>query len=310
MGMTLFPENMKQWKVVLVAFATAATFWFFNSLNKNYTTNLNYPVVYQYNQDSLVSVRKLPSSIELDVSGGGWSLLRRTAIFSPEPVTIDLTDILNQSSLSWIEMLPAVRDQITDLNVNQILEDTLSIQIEPLRSAWVRPLVDSASIKLEANYQRVSPINIGQDSVRLTGPKSFIDTIGTYFLVSIPDRDIDETYFESVRVSNHELVTSNPPTVEVRFEVALFKKMQIDVPLEVSNLPADSSLRPEHKRVNVEFVIREDAQETYRVSDFTVVADWKMMRRADSTVLPILTLFPPQIINPVIRPEVVKVIKK
>ena len=68
----------ENWKVVVLAVAGAATFWLFNALNKNYDTRLNYPVVFEFNRDSVVVVTPLAEEINIDVNGGGWNLIRNT----------------------------------------------------------------------------------------------------------------------------------------------------------------------------------------------------------------------------------------
>lgn len=311
MGFRLFPKNLSQWKVVGVAFVTAATFWFFNSLNKDYTTNLNYPVEFSFNKDSLIAVRNLPSNIELDVTGGGWSLLRKTAIFSPQPLTIELFNPVDVSHVSWLEVLPSIREQIADLNVNQVLEDTLSIQIEPILQKWVRPRIDSLGINLEPGHRVISTIRVEEDSILLSGPRSFIDTLGGSFIVGVLEEDIDQNFRGTTTVIPQDLrfVNSTPTEISVGFDVDRFNTLQIEIPVELINFPEDSSLRPEQGTVSLQFVVQQSRQQDYAPSDFIVMTDLSMLRSSDSSVLVMVTGFPDAIEEVKVTPEVLRVIK-
>ena len=310
MGFALFPKDLKYWKVVVVSFLTAATFWFFNSLNKNYTTSLNYPVEYAFNKDSLVSVRPLPSEIGLDVSGGGWNLLRRTAIFNPLPLLIDLSDKSKQSSFSWVETLPSLREQIQDLTINQVLSDTMRVQIEPIQKKWVRPVIDSVGIKLEESFRLISRIDVSQDSILITGPKSYLDTMSSVYLVNIQDEEIDKDFDGLVNVvsSFEEIVKASPPEIDASFRVDRFNYLQMDVPVEKSNFPTDSSAVLSLDKVLVRFVVQESMIENYAESDFIVITDYNMMRKSDSTVLAVLTAYPLEVSEVQMEPEIIKVI--
>lgn len=309
MGFKLFPDDIKHWKVVVVSFLTATTFWFFNSLNKDYTTTLDYPVQFEFNSDSLIAVKKLPQSIELDVSGGGWNLLRKTAIFRPQPLRIDATELPGISSLSWLELLPSIREQISDLNINQVLSDTLNIQIEPLAEKWLKPIVDSTAISLQANHRIISQINVQQDSVLIIGPQSYLDTLGKTFTITLPQQNIDETFNESIQViSSGQLLSSTPETIDVSFDVGRFNLVSLDVPLEKTNFPTDSAFVLAQETIRVEFIVEEAKQQTYSATDFVIMADFNMLRSSDSSVLAILTAYPLEALDVKLTPEIIKVI--
>ena len=303
---------MKQWKVVVVAFLTAATFWFFNSLNKNYTTSLNYPVEFNFDRDSLVTIKRLPASIELDVTGGGWSLLRKTALFSPEPLNVKLENPVGLATLNWIEMLPIIREQITDLNVNQILEDTLSLRIEPRLKKWVTPALDSSKISLENGYRITSGINLSEDSILVEGPKSFVDTLGTTFTFPITDENIDDDFSEVVEILTPDvhLITSLPNSIEVNFTVEEFLNRQLTVRIDPVNFPGDSTWIMNGSTVQIDYIVQESIDSRFDENDFIVIADFEMMRSSDSTVLPMLTGFPEEAMEISIQPEVIKVIPR
>jgi hypothetical protein len=55
--------NKKNWKAVVLCVFAAMIFWFFNALNKNYTTNISFPIAFDYNDNVYIPIRPLPSEV-------------------------------------------------------------------------------------------------------------------------------------------------------------------------------------------------------------------------------------------------------
>ena len=293
-----------------MAFAVATTFWFFNSLNKDYSTSLEYPVRFVYNQDSLISVRVLPSSIDLDVSGGGWNLLRTEALFNPKPLEIALENPVGIPYLSWLQMLPSIREQLSDLSINQVLQDTLRIQIEPILSNKIRLWVDTTKIKLEDNFRLISAVSLQMDSITLIGPKSFIDTLDSTFELQILEGGIDDNFDESVIVvvPKPQLIHSIPPAVRAGFEVDRFDELQIEVPIEIINFPTDSSYYLAESHVMLHFTVQRSLQMDYVKTDFGVFVDFNTLNVEDSTTSVSLLHFPEEVVNVRIEKKEIRVL--
>ena len=68
----------ENWKVILLSIIGAATFWFFNALNKNYDARISYPLSFSFDRDSVIVVEPLAEEVKIDVTSGGWNLLRKT----------------------------------------------------------------------------------------------------------------------------------------------------------------------------------------------------------------------------------------
>lgn len=82
--------NNKNWKVILLCIFAAAIFWIFNSLNKNYSASIDFPLAFDYDQESYVAVKSLPDEIKLNVTGLGWDLFRKSAGLKVPPLRIPL----------------------------------------------------------------------------------------------------------------------------------------------------------------------------------------------------------------------------
>ena len=191
-----------------------------------------------------------------------------------------------------------------------MLEDTLRLQIEPILSKEVSLWVDSSSLKLDEDFRLVSSITLPTDKVRLIGPKSFIDTLGTQFELKILEAEIDENFNNEVLVvvPRPGLIRSEPPSVQAIFSVERFDKLQIEIPIELVNFPEDSIYVTSSEKVTIEFIVQRSLQKEYSMSDFGVIADFNMMDPNDSTINTLLLHFPEEVVGISILPQKVSVI--
>ncbi|MBZ0247597.1 MAG: hypothetical protein K8H85_16765, partial [Cyclobacteriaceae bacterium] len=74
----LFHFNRTNWKALSLCLLAALVFWFFNALNKDYSTNLRFSVNFLFDQERYVAVEPLPKEVFMNVSGNGWDLLRKS----------------------------------------------------------------------------------------------------------------------------------------------------------------------------------------------------------------------------------------
>ena len=67
--------NRRNWKAVVLCMFTATIFWFFNALNKTYTTNINFPLDFEFDRQNFIPVKGLPQFVRLNVleTGGSFS---------------------------------------------------------------------------------------------------------------------------------------------------------------------------------------------------------------------------------------------
>ena len=181
---SLAPLRGANWKIILLCFSTAATFWFFNALNKTYTTRINYPVHLTYNRDSLVAVKDPPEEIPINVTGGGWQLLKRTISVNIEPVEIKPENPVQTQYFTAANLLPFFSAQLSDLNINYVSTDTVFFKIEPFAEKKLSIKLDSFSIQLKENFHVTSRLNIEPDSVFFRGPVSLINKLPEVFMVA------------------------------------------------------------------------------------------------------------------------------
>ena len=282
----LLTSEKSNWKVVALCVLGATTFWFFNALNKDYATRINYPVEFIFDDEEVVVVEELPEKVSIVVSGGGWNLLRKTIWFNNNPIQILLENPTSQKYITKASLTSIIADQLNEIRLNYVVTDTLYLNIEEREYKKVALTIDSAGISLEENYRIVSPVEVEPDSALVTGPASFIRELADSFLLYVPYKELNKSFDENIDLSQleSEKIQVEPDEIHVRFEVARFTQASRQATIEPVNFPADSSVYLRDTTAMVSFWVRNDFLEQAQKADIELIADYRRANPQDSTV--------------------------
>ncbi len=282
----LVPLRNANWKVILLCFSTAATFWFFNALNKEYTTRISYPVTLEFNRDSLVAVKYPPDEIPINVTGGGWQLLKKTIPGNVEPVIIKPENPVQTQFFTAINLLPIFSKQLTDININYIATDTIFFKIDPFAEKRLCIKLDSASIHLKEDFFVTSEIVVEPDSVNFRGPLSMINQLPEVFLVSLSEKNMNNRYDEelSLDLFSPSLIKKYPEVIHITFDVEEFIDQKLILDMEQVNFPYDSTVYIETSEVEVSYKVQKSFRDKTEKVNFLIIADLNNIHIADSTI--------------------------
>lgn len=302
------PFKSSNAKVILLCLLGAFIFWLFNALNKEYTTRIEQPIEFYYNKDTLISVRDLPKRISLNVTGGGWNLLRKSIGLNAKPVVINLENPTSIRYLTQYNLLNIVSDQMEELNVNFVISDTVYIRIEKKIEKNFAVGVDSSAIDLARNFFIVSPIRTDPDSILLEGPEPTLLSLPGEISLTIPDVQIDDHFDEDIAVNLSVTgpVRSHPEKVHVAFQVSEFENQTIQLKYERVNFPDDKMVRMSKNLADVTYKLPKDRKGVVDTAQFSIVADFEKLNQEDSTLLLLVEESPPylrevEVLNPLVK---------
>lgn len=271
---------------------------------------ISHPIEFDFDREGVIIVEELPSRINLNVSGGGWNLLRKSLSFNRSPIRVRLDNPTETHFLTANRLYPQIHEQINEVRLNFVMDDTLFFNIEKRVIKKLPLAVDSTKINLDPNYRIVSEIKINPDSIIFEGPESIIETLPEWIIINIPHTDIKENFSEEVKVNLEEskIVKYYPERVQVSFDVAQFIARTKVVPVELLNFPDDSSISLQNPSVELKFYVEEKYLENSDNARFKVIANLKRLNKADSTIKPVLLEHPAFAHDITIDPASIKVI--
>ena len=291
-----FPINTRNLKVVALSIIAATTFWFFNALNKDYSATIKHPVVFEFDRTQYIETDELPDRIEINVSGIGWSIFRSGYLFNTEPIFIKVENPERDNKLLGSGLFSQLSEGLSNLTLNYVLDDTITLNAELIMSKRTKLVVDSSSIQMQRDYYITSPISLSVDSVTVTGPRSFISQMGDSLYVNISERDINRSFSKQrpVLIDNN-LVTVDSTSTNVDFEVERYIPVQKLVTLTKANFPEDSLIALMDSSILVSYYIRESDVQEAEENYFVIVADFDRMVQFDSTIQPLILQHPENI---------------
>ncbi len=279
--------NNKNWRAVVLSIIAAMVFWFFNALNKEYTTNLNFPIVFDYNDKNYVTVAPLPEKISLNVTGVGWNLFRRSVGINVPSLLIPLERPSEVRKIVGTTLPGFIADQLAEMKINFVLTDTLFLNIEPKAGRWVSLRADSLFTNLDPQYGMQSEVKIAPDSIFVEGPIGMITGIKEPYTITLRDEGITKNFDEDVEVIfGSEIIKRNPPTVHITFSVDKLVEVVDTISLEIVNAPTTNKSALTIEKIACTFRMGEEAAASFRSDSIKAIVNLAGFKRGKIKVAP------------------------
>ena len=287
--------NSRNWKAVMLCVFTATVFWLFNALNKTYRTNISFPLAFEYDTENFIPVEGLPQTVRLNVTGSGWELFKRSTGVKTDPLQIPLEGLEEVKKIVGTQLRSSFTFQLNGLEINHVLNDTLHVDLEPKIGRWVKVDVDSVQYNIKQGYDLTSEVAVMPDSTYVIGPKRIVEKIREPVMLNIPQRNIDEHYVETIPVELpfEEIVSIEPRTVSVMFNVEEMIRVQDSVALKIENIPATVSEVMNSRKLPVTLSIPESFMKNLRMDSVKAVLDLKNFTGGTAKMLPRVEGLPP-----------------
>lgn len=280
----------RNWKAVLLCILTATVFWFFNALNKTYTSNINFPLEFDYDAQYYIPVEPLPRQVRINVTGNGWDLFRRSLGLKVPPLVIPLERPSDVKKIVGSTLPALFSNQLNTLQINFVVTDTVYLDVEPRVKRWLSLRVDSVGQYIGSDYGLVGNVIIRPDSVFIEGPFSIITSFPEPYSVSLNDNNIDEDFTATVDVPFPEeyqsLVTCTPSEVIVSFQVDPMIIITDKVHLKLTNIPPTADPQIGSDEISITYRIPEGYSKQPSEDSITAILDLKDLQRGRFKLVP------------------------
>ncbi len=286
--------NRRNWRAVVLCVFAATIFWFFSALNKNYTTNINFPLRFDYDQENFIPVKTLPQFVRINVTGNGWDLFKRSTGVKLIPVEIPLERPSDTKKIVGSTLPVFFSTQVEGLEVNFVLTDTLYLDLEPKRGRWLKLRLDSIDYNLKNGYGLASGISLMPDSIFIEGPARIVASFKEPFPIQLRRRNIDEDFMDDVEIElpSSALIKRDPPTIAVIFDVEKMITIEDSIAIAVENVPPTVS-KVEGQSIPVTLLIPQNSMQEFKIESVRAVLDLRNFRRGAATLLPRIDGLPP-----------------
>ncbi len=282
----------KPWdiKAITLCIIIATLVWLFNALNKTYTTTISYPVIFRTNQSEVVALVPPPTSLELEVTGHGWSIFNKNLGIGVTPITIDLLNVLRVRKIDTKKILHHLSTNIKDLKINHVLPDTLLLHYDKVISKKVNICLRPDQIPTKDGYKITSKIEINPNQVLFRGAASIILALPDTLFLALEDREIEDSYEQTVAITYPQQTPALQPElskVKVSFQTSFFIQRNLLVPVRLVNFPADSSITIAEKSIILHYWFKKENENRILADTIKAIVDFKSRNTTDSTIVPV-----------------------
>ncbi len=304
-------RKLSNLKVVVLCIAAAATFWILNALNKdNYTTIVDYPIAWSFDEEKYMAVQPLPESFPIQISGDGWDLLRKYFKLNEPPFVINLADPASRSYILTADLKRPLGDFITPTTLLGALEDSIHFKIDKIETRSLDLAVDSTSFSLAKNVEIDGEIIFSPKKITLTGPSSLLDSFEGKFPVSLAENRISENFKKTVPVGIDknlaDFVRLKEQTVEVSFSIIQY--LEGNKRLKITKISFPKSVRLEKEDITpmMTYLVDENKVADLKEVEFEAFLDYGKRNRVDSTISIEVRPIPKYIKNITVEPAIFK----
>ena len=285
-------SKYRNFRVVILCFLAATTFWFFNALNETYSASITYPISFEFDREEYIVINELPDEVYLNLQGIGWNLFRKSLGIKVTPLRIYLDNPSEVKTIPGTSIPAFISDQLDEFQLNYVLTDSLLINIDRRISRTFKIKIDSVDISLEEDHIISSPIRYHPDSVLLVGPAGILNNLGDTIILTLPENSIDDDYNEEVPIifNRNELIRKSPESINVVFSVEEIISTEAELYVEAVNFPDNLYLGD--SSVDVTVKIRESNLQQFNLDEIDVVADFRNFNSTDSVIVPRLRFYP------------------
>ena len=275
--------------MVVLCVAAATTFWVLNALNKdNYSTIVDYPVQWEYDQKNYIPVKSLPNSIQIEISGNGWDLLRKYFNISGSPYLIQLNSPAEKKYLLSADLKRSLGEFITPTQLQNVLGDTIHYQIDRIVTKTLRPVLDTLGYSLDKNIALEGKVNFIPDQLEITGPSSVLEAFEGKYPVALNASKINSNFAGKVPLRVDErlakLVQLKQKEIQVSFSVLTYLEGNKRLKIKKINFPNTVSLTNEELVPVLSYLIEEANLPQLKDLKFEAILDYRKRNRADSTL--------------------------
>ncbi|WP_425636366.1 YbbR-like domain-containing protein [Algoriphagus yeomjeoni] len=304
------PKKLSNLKVVVLCIAAATTFWILNALNKDdYNTVVDFPIELVYDQDQYVAVAGLPTTLEIEISGNGWDLLRKYFNFNSDSYPVELTNPASKNYILTADLKRSLGEFLSPTQLNSVLKDSLKFKIDKIKTVKVTPVLDSTSFSLGKNFRVIGPVTFSPSIITVKGPSSVVDSVKT-FPITLEEKRINKSVDKEIiltlpeNLGNH--VTLEVDKVQVKFDVVEFLEGNKRLKIKKINFPKSVTLQNEDVVIMISYLVDERKSAELKDLEFEAILDYYKRNKTDSTISVQVKPMPEYLEQVVAQPAILK----
>jgi hypothetical protein len=300
MSLLKFKRNQKA-SSFLFFLLLAASIWFLTKFSKPLVAEFKLNLEYiNMPKQTLVS-SQAPDELLITVNANGFKLLRE--FFRDKTLVLDLSAGRaiddNRIRFNQDQLLAFCYRKIPSAEVISVELKELIIPVDQMAAKTIQ-VVFQGEVSLVQGFKIIDRAEIQPTEITIYGPSQLIDSISSVNTVYTRLNNLRSDLAQSIALEPlwSNKLSRSQDSVLWSARVLEFTQKQIELPVELINVPRGRRLQifPETMRLSVEIPVSEYAQ--YDKSNFRIICDYNERISEDSFMIPRLSNLPDGVYKP------------
>ena len=273
----------REFLIYLFFLLIAVVVWYFNALNKNYTTDLRFKINYENLPDDKVLVNAPPGEITLTVNAQGFTLVKYQMSLRLYPLVVDasyssLRHLPNAPEGSYYITTQTIFDLIdsqlsSDIRLGRISPDTLHFFFSEMvqKEVLVKSTID---LQYEKQFLPKGNLRLEPSTVTVSGPSAIVDTMKFVYTKAGKYKKLKDTLKASVALQPVDMLKYSEKEVTLIQPVEKHTEATLNVPIEAINLPEGLVMKTFPGTVMVNCMVAISEYEKLQAYQFRAVVDY------------------------------------
>ncbi len=272
-------------------------FWMSTKLSKEYQVAQSFDVEWSnIPKDILLDKKAVPIYLTIEASGIEilwYRLFKNRLQLSLDKVDFDSDTVFLSTNDQYI----AIQQQLFNSSkLSQISPSNLPILFSRLSSKKIAVRANT-DVKLRPGFLGEHDMEVLPDSVLVFGSQSILDTITSIPTILFRFSDLHQALEEELDLMPISGLQYEQKRVKLQWTVLRYSEKQLDIPIEVINLPQGVRVRLFPPAVKVTATLPLDKINTVLPSDFKMVVDYHEIIKTQASSLELLLLEQPSLVK-------------
>lgn len=301
--------------IYLFFLVISSVFWLLTSLNKDYSVQLEFPVRYYNFPPEKVVVSEMPRTLNLRISGHGFTILKHKFYTRLNPLRVDVggssvTPVDSSGQLFFV-LTRRFRDKLSsqigeDLQVIGIQPDTISFILDDIVSKKIK-ISPSLKLSFRKQFMQKGSAKSIPDSILVFGPRVIMDTIKNIYTETVEKDKVNDTIWKQADLLPIRTLQYSVDKVDIVVPVEKFTEKKLTIPIEAVNLPSNLILKTFPGNVSLSTMVSVSDYNKLGPEQFRAIVNYNETSTQSKLKVSLLR-YPDYIINTKFTPKMVEFI--
>ena len=294
-----------------VCLVIATILWFLNTLNKEYSTELTYPIRYADLPKGKLLVSEPPKEMTLEVKAHGFTLLRYSIGTSFLPIVVNVSSLVDKKDLleytiNTEDIKERIASQLnSDIKLIKVKPETITFKFSQFGSKKV-PVIPRVDYALKRQYMLKNNISVIPDEVEISGPASILDTLKGVYTSPLKLKELSKDVTKNVSFEEIPGTQISESGAKVKIDIERFTEAKKKSTIHVKNLPDSLLIRLFPQNIDFTFDVGLSRYESISDTSFSFSVDYTQIANNPTALKVTVDKQPSHIKSLVLMPESVE----